>query len=407
MKRTDPIGGGAPRRRPAHAALACALVLLAACESHAAASLPPGANAPTPAMAGTSASRPLRLVTVAEGLDRPLYAISPPGDARLFVVEQVGRIRVLRGGVMRRTPFLDLRDRVSSGGERGLLSVAFHPDYARNGWFFVNYTDRQGDTRIERFHVSADPDRADPASAREVLRIHQPYSNHNGGLVMFGPDSLLYIGMGDGGSGGDPHGNGQDPATLLGKLLRIDVNHGQPYAIPADNPFVARPGIRPEIWALGLRNPWRFCFDENRRQIIIADVGQNEWEEIDAVPATVGGWNFGWNRMEGSHVFRAQTRPVTPLTPPVDEYSHARGCSIIGGFVYRGRRMPNLRGLYFYSDYCDSRLRAIRIEHSSVTERHEWDVHASGAVSSFGMDSSGELYLTTLDGRVSRIESVP
>ena len=350
---------------------------------------------------------PLALETVAEGLDNPLDVVAPPHDPRRFVVEQTGRIRILRGGRLVRTPFLDLRARLRSGGERGLLSLAFHPRYAENGFFYVNFTDRQGDTRVERYHVSADPDRADPSSAHLLLHIAQPYANHNGGLVMFGPDGMLYIGMGDGGSGGDPHGNGQNPGALLGKLLRIDVDHGDPYAVPRDNPFVGRAGFRPEIWALGLRNPWRFCFDPPAGLLIIADVGQDQWEEIDAVDAHHGGWNFGWNLREGRHAFHQSTASVTPLSEPVEEYGHDRGCSIIGGFVYRGHLLPQLAGLYFYSDYCDSRLRAIRIENGRVTERHEWNVHARGAVSSFGVDRDGELYLTTLDGRVSRIVRAP
>ena len=361
----------------------------------------------TASAAETAPATRLRLVTVASGLDRPVFAISPAGDSRLFVVEQGGRIRIVRDGRLLAAPFLDLRDRVRAGGERGLLSVAFHPGYARNGLLFVDYTDRKGETCVERFRVSTDPDRADAATGHVLLKIHQPYANHNGGLVMFGLDSMLYIGMGDGGSGGDPQGYAQNPAELLGKLLRIDVGHGEPYAIPPGNPFVAQKGWRPEIWALGLRNPWRFCFDALSRQLIIADVGQGQWEEIDAVPAGVGGWNFGWARMEGRHVFHAATRTITSPTPPIDEYDHGHGCSIVGVFVYRGARMPQLRGLYFFTDYCDSRLRAIRIERSTVTERREWDVHASGAVSSFGVDSAGELYLITLDGSVSRIAPAP
>ena len=339
---------------------------------------------------------------VAQGLDRPLYVTAPSGDARLFVVEQTGRVRIVRGGRVNPRPFLDLSGQVSHGSEQGLLSIAFHPRYRENGFVYVNYTDRRGDTRVERYHVSADSDRVDPASMTLVLTVQQPYSNHNGGLLLFGPDSLLYIGVGDGGSGGDPKGNAQNPATLLGKLLRIDVDHGAPYQVPPGNPFVGRTAWRGEIWALGLRNPWRFCFDPPSGLLIIADVGQNQWEEIDAVPARVGGWNFGWNRMEGRHVYRASVA-ASGLTPPVDEYGHDRGCSVIGGFVYRGHAVPALAGLYLYSDYCDGRLRAERIENSRVTERAEWNLHLSGSVSSFGQDAAGELYVTTLDGHVYRI----
>ena len=345
----------------------------------------------------------LRLEVVAEGLSQPVYLASPPGDPRQFVLEQVGRIRIIEGGRLLRAPFLDIRSRVRSGGERGLLSVAFHPRFAQNGFFYVDYTDLEGDTRIERYRVSRDRGRADPASAHLILHVDQPYANHNGGLVMFGPDGMLYVGMGDGGAGGDPHGNGQNPGALLGKLLRLDVDHGDPYVTPRDNPFIHRTGFRPEIYALGLRNPWRYCFDPPSGQLVIADVGQDQWEEIDAVPAKGGGWNFGWNLEEGRHAFHSGT-PATPtLTSPVYEFGHDRGCSIIGGFVYRGRKIAELSGLYLYSDYCDSRLRAVRIENGRATDAGEWNLHARGAVSSFGVDDAGEIYLTTLDGRVSRI----
>src|SRR3989475_6913841 len=222
-------------------------------------------------------SADLRLEIVARGLSDPLYLTAPAGDARLFIVEQAGRIRIVKDGRLLPTPFLDLRDSVGAGGERGLLGLAFHPAYARNGRFYVDYTDKHGDTRIKRFAVSTDPDRADPASGTQLLFIAQPYANHNGGLVMFGPDGMLYVGMGDGGSGGDPHGNGQNKRTLLGKLLRIDVDRGDPYAIPPDNPFVGAAGARPEISATGLRNPWRFAFDRATGLLYIADVGQNPW----------------------------------------------------------------------------------------------------------------------------------
>ena len=343
------------------------------------------------------------LETVASGLSDPLYLTAPRSDPRLFVVEQPGRIRVIRGGRLLPTPFLDLTDRVRDGGERGLLSVAFHPRYASNGWLYVNYTDRNGDTRIERYSVTANPDVADPASAKLLLTIRQPYANHNGGLVLFGPDGMLYIGMGDGGSAGDPHGNAQDRSTLLGDLLRIDVDHGDPYAIPPDNPFVGRPGMRGEIWAWGLRNPWRFCFDPPTRSLYIADVGQNRWEEIDVVDARRGGLNFGWNIMEGSHCFRTSHCESRGLVLPVIEYGHDAGCSIIGGFVYRGRRLPQLVGHYVYGDYCGGWIRSARIEGGHATLERQWDVKPVGEVLSFGEDAAGELYVMTADGRVRRI----
>ncbi len=238
------------------------------------ASPPPPSSFPPPQPGGE-----LRLETVATDLDRPLHLTAPPGDPRLFVVEKSGRIKILKGGASAPVVFLDLHDSVSTGSEQGLLSMAFHPQYASNGFFYVDYTDRDGDTRVVRYRVSAtDPDRADPGSAKLILFVEQPFANHNGGLLLFGRDGKLYIGLGDGGSAGDPQGNAQNLGTLLGKILRIDVDGGDPYAIPPDNPFAGRAGARGEIWAYGLRNPWRFSFDDPTNQLYIADVGQNAWE---------------------------------------------------------------------------------------------------------------------------------
>ena len=346
----------------------------------------------------------LVLEPVARGLEEPLYATAPAGDPRLFIVEQPGRIRVVREGKLLAAPFLDLTGRVSFGGERGLLGLAFHPDYRSNGHFFVNYTDRSGDTRIERYTVGAHPDRADAATRRTVLTIHQPYTNHNGGHLLFGPDRMLYIGMGDGGGAGDPHGNSQDLGKLLGKMLRIDVTRGDPYAIPSDNPFRNRPGARPEIWALGLRNPWRYCFDPTESQLYIADVGQNRWEEIHVADAARGGLNYGWNRMEGAHCYPSP-RPCdrAGLELPVVEYDHAQGCSITGGFVYRGRRMPQLVGHYFYADYCQGWVRSFRMSGGSLLDHREWRLGDHGPVLSFGTDAAGEMYLCSGRGVVFRL----
>jgi glucose/arabinose dehydrogenase len=319
------------------------------------------------------------------------------------VVEQPGRIRIVSGGRVLSTPFLDITDRVRSGGERGLLSVAFHPLYAQNGYFYVDYTDRNGDTRIERYSVTDDPNRSDPASAHLIVEIDQPYANHNGGLVMFGPDGMLYIGMGDGGAAGDPHNNGQNRATLLGDLLRIDVDHGATYTIPADNPYVRTRGVRPEIWAWGLRNPWRFCFDRAAGLLYIADVGQNKWEEVDVVSTKSKGLNFGWNIMEGDHCYRLPLCNRRGLVTPVLEYDHKQGCSITGGFVYRGRRIPFLAGCYLFSDYCSGWIRSFRYADGRATDLKEWDVGDVGNVTSFGEDASGELYVCTMDGRVMRL----
>jgi glucose/arabinose dehydrogenase len=346
---------------------------------------------------------------VVTGLESPLFATAPTGDARLFVVEQPGRIRIVSGGRLLPTPYLDISSRVTAGGERGLLGLAFHPRYAQNGYFYVDYTDRNGDTRVERYHVSANPDVADPASAALVLTVAQPYANHNGGMVAFGPDGMLYVGMGDGGSGGDPQGNGQNLGALLGKLLRLDVDRtplpGTGYAIPSDNPYVARAGARPEIWASGLRNPWRFSFDPSASRLYIADVGQESREEIDVVGARTAGVNYGWNTMEGTSCYGASSCTRTGLQLPVEEYGHSDGCSITGGYVYRGK-ITALRGHYFYSDYCRGWLRSIRVaDDGTVAERKTWEVGSLGNVLSFGVDAAGELYVLSGNGKVYAIEA--
>ncbi len=351
----------------------------------------------------------LRAVEVASGLASPVHVATPPGDARLFVVEQPGRIRVIRDGQLRPTPFLDITDRVASGGERGLLSVAFHPRYDSNGFLYVNYTDRSGDTRIERYRASAaDPDRADPASALLVLGVDQPYSNHNGGHVLFGPDGKLYVAMGDGGSGGDPQGHGQNAATLLGDILRLDVDGGTPYGIPADNPFVGQPGKRPEIWATGVRNPWRLAFDRDSGLLYVADVGQSRWEEVNVVRADRGGLNYGWSYMEGTHCYAPSSGcPTEGLVTPALEYTHDDGCSITGGVVYRGAAISSLRGHYLYSDYCQGWVRSFRWNGSAAVDGRSWTLGDLGNVTSFGEDSRGEVYLTSTNGRVYRLEPRP
>jgi glucose/arabinose dehydrogenase len=344
----------------------------------------------------------LALEVVAGGLGSPLYLTAPAADPRLFIVEQAGRIRIVRDGRLLATPFLDIRGRVSSGGERGLFSLAFHPLYASNGFFYVSYTDTNGDSRIERYSVTADPDVADPSSAKLILSVQQPFSNHNGGLVAFGPDGMLYIGFGDGGSGGDPLGHGQNVNTLLGALLRIDVDGGDPYGVPADNPFVGRPGAD-EIWAYGLRNPWRFAFDREAGLLYIADVGQNAWEEVNVVPAGDGGVNYGWNVMEGGHCFGGGSCDRAGLTLPALEYDHSAGCSVTGGYVYRGAAIPAIRGHYFYSDFCTGFLRSFKYAGGAVTEEREWDVGSPGSVLSFGVDAAGELYILSGNGNVYRL----
>ncbi len=344
----------------------------------------------------------LAVEVVGSGYNNPLYLTAPSSDPRLFVVEKSGRIQIIEGGQQLQTAFLDISNFVSSGFERGLLSMAFHPDYANNGFFYVSYTDASGDSRIERYSVSGVPNRADAGSAKLILSVGQPFSNHNGGLIAFGPDGMLYIGLGDGGSGGDPLGNGQNINTLLGSLLRIDVDGGDPFAIPPDNPFVGRPGAD-EIWAYGLRNPWRFAFDLEENELYIADVGQNEWEEVSVVPADVGELNFGWNVMEGLHCFDASSCNMNGLELPALEYSHATGCSITGGYVYRGVAISAARGHYFYSDFCSGFLRSFRFANGSAGERRSWNVGDLGGVLSFGQDAAGELYILSDNGNVYRL----
>jgi glucose/arabinose dehydrogenase len=355
-------------------------------------------GAGVPSAAGPSG---LALEPVASGLAAPLYLTAPPGDtARLFVVEQGGRVRIVAHGRLLAAPFLDLTARVSAGGERGLLSLAFHPDFAANGYFYVDYTDVNGDTRVERYTVSGDPDVADTASRTLVLFVPQPYPNHNGGLVLFGPDGKLYIGLGDGGSGGDPQNRAQNPDSLLGKLLRLDVDAGEPYAIPPDNPF-ARGGGAPEVWALGLRNPWRFAFDRASGLLYIADVGQDAWEEVDVAPAGRGGANYGWRIMEGAHCYGPDPCRPAGLVPPALEYSHAEGCAVVGGAVYRGTRYPALAGHYFYADLCGGWVRSFTYAGGVVTGETRWalDVPLEAPLS-FGEDARGELYVLSGAGTV-------
>jgi glucose/arabinose dehydrogenase len=348
----------------------------------------------------------ITLRPIASGLDFPLYLTAPAGDARLFVVEKSGRVRIIRNGALRPAPFLDISDRVSSGGEQGLLGLAFDPHYATSGRFYVDYTDRNGDTRISRFRVSADPDLADAASEEILLTVDQPYSNHNGGQVAFGPDGYLYIGMGDGGSGGDPEGHGQNPNDLLGSLLRLDVSGATGYAVPPDNPY-AGGGGRPEVFSIGLRNPWRFSFDRATGDLYIADVGQDAREEVDVSPAASGGGrglNYGWNRMEGTACYGASGCDRGGLVPPVTDYTHADGCSITGGYVYRGSALPNLAGTYFYGDYCNGWVRSFRYDGGQATTPRDWPtLRPGGQITSFGEDASGELYVMQQDGKLFQI----
>lgn len=352
-------------------------------------------STPTAIQVPPEGSGTLHLIAVAGSFNNPLYVTAPPGDTgRLFVVEQAGTIRIVQHGVLLTTPFMDITGRVGSGGERGLLSMAFHPSYATNGFFYVNYTDLNGDTHVERFTVSAaDSNVADTASHHLIIFIPQPYPNHNGGLVMFGPDGMLYIGMGDGGSGGDPQNRAQNPDSLLGKLLRLDVDGGDPYVIPIGNPYKSGGGA-PEIWALGLRNPWRFSFDPPSGQLYIADVGETMWEEVDVEPASQPGLNYGWRIMEGAHCFNPDPCNFAGLTFPRVEYSHADGCAVMGGYVYRGTFSPALVGQYFFADLCAGWLRSFTFSNNAVTSRTLWTPdNGLSSPHSFGQDARGEIYV--------------
>lgn len=339
---------------------------------------------------------------VASGLLEPVgIAQSGDGTDRLFVIEQGGAIRIIQEGTVLPEPFLDIRDRVGSQAfEQGLLGLAFHPRFQQNGYFYLNYTDLNGDTVIARFQQSSEnQDRANQDSELHLLDISQPYRNHNGGAIAFGPDGYLYLGLGDGGSAGDPLGNGQSLNSLLGKILRIDVDRNSPYAIPEDNPFIDR-GIGTEIWAYGLRNPWRFTFDRLTGDLYIGDVGQNNWEEIDFLPAgSLGGANFGWNFLEGSYPYLGAPPSDLELIPPIAEYNHLLGCSVTGGVVYRGRRLPEWDGIYFYGDYCTGRVWGLL----SLPDG-EWAseilFEGMGSISSFGEDEAGEVYLVDHNGSI-------
>jgi glucose/arabinose dehydrogenase len=311
------------------------------------------------------------------------------------VIEKVGRIRIIENDQLLETPFLDISERVgSNSNEQGLLGLAFHPQYAQNGRFFVNYTDVNGDTVIARFQVSSDPNLADPDSEVELLGVDQPFPNHNGGVLAFGPDGFLYAGLGDGGSQGDPNGNAQNTNVLLGKILRIDVDAADPYTIPAENPFGN------EVWAYGFRNPWRFSFDKSNGDLYIGDVGQNQWEEIDFLAAgSAGGANFGWDHREGAHDFEGGG--PEGMIDPIAEYSHAEGgCSVTGGYVYRGA-MSEWNGIYVYGDYCTGFIWGLIRGSESWQNKQLFDVDVN--ITSFGQDAAGEIYLVSDNGEVYRL----
>ena len=338
------------------------------------------------------------LTPVVSGLSSPVdLQATHDGTGRLFVVEQAGTIRILQAGALQATPFLDIRARVTFGVEMGLLGLAFHPAFAQNQRFYVNYVRRLGSGQIQsviaEYRVSgADANQADPASERILLTVDQPFTNHKGGQVAFGPDGFLYIGLGDGGGGGDPFGNAQNLQTLLGKMLRIDVDRSAgalPYAIPADNPFVAGAGL-PEIWAWGLRNPFRFSFDAPTGRLFAGDAGQNLFEEIDIVQK---GGNYGWNVMEGLHCFNpAMGCDMAGLMLPIAEYGHSEGTAVIGGYVYRGPAIPALAGSYVFGDFGSGNIWRLTQDNSGAWQRVLL-LGSGRSISSFGLDSAGELYL--------------
>ncbi len=340
----------------------------------------------------------LSLSTVAAGLDAPIYLTAPANDARLFVVERPGRIRVILNGSLLGTPFLDISSLTTTDGERGLLSMAFDPDYASNGRFFVYYTAADGAITVARYRVSASDANVADASGTVLLSIPHPgQSNHNGGQLAFGPDGMLYLATGDGGGANDPAGNAQNTASLLGKMLRIDVR-GAGYAVPSNNPFANGSGGRGEIWARGLRNPWRFSFDKTGL-IYIADVGQDAREEVNIVPAASAGLNFGWARVEGTVCVGSSSCDTTGLAPPAFEYDHSDGsCAILGGFVYGGTAIPELNDRYFYTDLCTGRLKSFAYRNGTVTESVDWSLPLPGTVYSFGADAARELYVLAESG---------
>jgi glucose/arabinose dehydrogenase len=355
-------------------------------------------NSGATARAGAAAELPtLALGTPVGGFTSPVGVThAGDGSGRIFVVQQGGRIRIVRNGVAEASPFLDISGRISTGGERGLLGLAFPPDYARKGYFYVNYTNTAGDTVVSRFRRSASsPDAADPASEQIILTVAQPFANHNGGQLAFGQrDRMLYVGLGDGGSGGDPGNRAQNPAELLGKILRLDTESGRPYTytVPASNPFAATAGYRPEIWALGVRNPWRFSFDRLTADLFIADVGQGLFEEVNFQPAaSAGGENYGWRVMEGLHCFNPNPCSQAGLTPPILEYDHSGGnCSVTGGHVYRANAFPRMRGLYLYGDFCSGRIWSLSRE--GGTWQNSLLLDTSILISAFGEDEEGNLY---------------
>lgn len=391
-----------------NAAALAAVVAAASCGGGSSSLSSDDSPQPTPAPPPAPGPLALAATVVASGLSSPVFLTAPKGDARQFIVERGGKIRVLAGGTPLAVPFLDISAKIAQGGEGGLLSMAFAPDYASSGHFYVYYVDTGNNIVVERYTVSSDANLANSASALRIISIAHPnYSNHFGGLVAFGTDGYLYLATGDGGGSGDPAGNAQNPNSLLGKMLRLDVaaaRSGEPYRIPPGNPYAGVTGKRAEIWALGLRNPWRYAFDGDR--LYIADVGQDAREEVDAVPAAQAGLNFGWDITEGTTCYAAASCAKTGLTAPIFEYAHSSAspvCSITGGYVYRGQAIPELAGHYFYSDYCAGGLKSFRWDGGAVGAHQDWGLDTLGHVVSFGQDAAGELYILSFNGKVYKV----
>lgn len=383
-----------------------------------------------------TAQSQLSSVLVADGFKKPLLVTSHPEDADLlFVMEQTGTIKLIRKNVVLKKPFMDIKDRVHTpitpGDERGLLGFAFHPNYGQNGRFFINYINKKGNTVVSEFRVSRNPHRADPNSERILFTLQQPFSNHNGGHMAFSPrDGYLYIAVGDGGKAADPYNVGQSLETLFGKILRIDVDSGKPYGIPDDNPFIRTPQARGEIWVWGLRNPWRFSFDRETGDLYTGDVGQDKWEEINFQPAASGGGdNYGWRIMEGNHCYNPpEDCDRTGLTLPVLEYPNdanymrtltglsqpdVDGCSVTGGYVYRGKAIPGLQGTYFFGDYCSGNIWSFRMVNGKAVDfqNRTEEINLGGGeytnyISSFGEDTAGEIYIVDYNGEIYKLIAV-
>ena len=373
----------------------------------------------------------LSSIQIANGFTKPVYVCQPPGDNdRLFVLEQKGIIKIIKNGMTVRKPYADLRNKVHNpitpGDERGLLGLAFHANYQNNGFVYINYSDKNDHTIVSRFRVASDPDRLDTKSEKVLIKLKQPFSNHNGGHMEFGPDGYLYISVGDGGKWGDPYNNAQNLGNLFGKILRIDVDTGDPYAIPDDNPFINNEDAKDEIWLYGLRNVWRFSFDWGKGDVYLGDVGQDLWEEIDFVAAeNAGGQNFGWRVMEGNHCYNPKEDCEPTGVLPIFEYPNdanymkiligmdepnVDGCSVTGGYVYRGSAISELQGTYFFADYCSGNIWTFKEKNGKATEfqNRTEEISLGGGgftnyISSFGEDNNGELYIVDYNGIIFKL----